>query len=190
MHLYKMIQDIPKERILVYDTETTGLYPGRDEILQFSACDGTGHVLLNTYIRPKKMKEWPDAAAVNGITPDMVQNSPTMDEIRDRIQNLFDHAYLLVAYNAHFDNAFLREAGIRHRKGSKSFDVMKVFAEVYGEWNDYFSDYKWQKLTTAASYYDFNWGSCKAHDSMGDVFATLHVFNCLLGEMRSKEERT
>lgn len=175
----KRIQNIPKERILVYDTETTGFRAGLDEILQFSACDGMGRVLLNTYIRPKRKRCWPEAAAVNGITPDMVANSPTIDQVRDRIQVLFDQASLLVAYNCPFDDGFLSAAGIRLGEGSQSFDVMRAFAEVYGEWNDYFGEYKWQKLTTAAAYYDYDWKDCRAHDSLGDVFATLHVFNCL-----------
>ncbi len=175
----KRILNIPKERILVYDTETTGFHAGLDEILQFSACDGTGRVLMNTYIRPKRKRSWPEAAAVNGITPDMVMNSPTIDQVRDCIQVLFDQVSLLVAYNCPFDDGFLSAAGIRFGEGSQSFDVMRAFAEVYGEWNDYFGEYKWQKLTTAAAYYGYDWKDCRAHDSLGDVFATLHVFNYL-----------
>lgn len=36
---------------------------------------------------------------------------------------------------------------------------MPIFAEIYGEWSDYFGEYKWQKLTTCAAYYHFDWNS-------------------------------
>ena len=40
----------------------------------------------------------------------------------------------------------------------------------------YFGDYKWQKLSTAASYYGYKF---KAHDSLEDVRATLYVYKKL-----------
>ena len=46
------------------------------------------------------------------------------------------------------------------------------FAEVYGEWSDYKNSYKWQKLSTAAAYYNFKFS---AHNSLEDVKATLFV---------------
>lgn len=170
--------DIAKEKILVYDVETTGLDAWTDEILQFSACDGAGNKLMDTYIQPIKAKSWPDAMAVNGITPSMVSAAPTMDELRPQIQRLFDAADLLVAYNNDFDNGFLSMAKVDvYSHTMYERDMMLEFARIYGEWSDYFGDYKWQKLVRAASYYGFDWGSYKAHDSMSDVYATLHVFN-------------
>lgn len=53
---------------------------------------------------------------------------------------------------------------------------MLEFAKEYGEWNEYFGDYKWQKLSTAASYYGYKF---KAHDSLEDVRATLYVYKKL-----------
>ena len=53
------------------------------------------------------------------------------------------------------------------------YDVMSVFAEVYGEYSDYHGGYKWQKLTVAANYFGYKF---HAHDSLEDVRATLHCY--------------
>ena len=52
----------------IFDTETTGLDRESDELLQFSAINETGKVLLNTYIKPTQHSEWKDAEAVNHIS--------------------------------------------------------------------------------------------------------------------------
>ena len=55
---------------------------------------------------------------------------------------------------------------------------MELFAPIYGEWSDYHGSYKWQKLTTAANYYAYDWDSRPegAHNSLADCYATLYVF--------------
>lgn len=88
-------------------------------------------------------------------------------------QGIFAAADLLVAYNNQFDLNFLEEWGIQ-AIGKKQFDVMLAFAREYGEWNDFFCDYKWQKLGTAAAYYGYHF---RAHDSLEDVRATLYIFD-------------
>ena len=66
------ITDAPREGVICFDTETTGLDAGgRDEILQLSIVDGTGAVLFSDYVRPEHRQRWPKAQEVNGITPDM-----------------------------------------------------------------------------------------------------------------------
>ena len=46
-----------------------------------------------------------------------------------------------------------------------------------------YEDYKWQKLTTAAAYYDYDWAEHEeAHNSLGDCFATLFVYHKILSE--------
>ena len=129
------------------------------------------HICLNRQ-KPYFEKEWPDAEDVNGISPDMVQDAPYPHELIPTVKGIFDAAGTIVAYNNEFDLGFLRSWGICV-DGKKQVDVMRDFAEVYGEWNDYFCDYKWQKLTTAAHYYGYDFA---AHDSLEDARATLFVY--------------
>ena len=49
-----------------------------NEILQISAVDGNGDLLLNEYVRPELIRSWPDAERVNGITPERVRKCKTI----------------------------------------------------------------------------------------------------------------
>ena len=159
--------------IVVFDTETTGLDGKTDEILQFSACDGEGKVLINTYLRPVRHTEWPEAGAVNGITPEMVADAPTLEEMSGRIKAVLESAKTLIGYNTPFDLGFV-SSFFRPAKDVKVVDVMLDFAEAYGQKDYRHGGYKWHKLVVAANYYHYEF---KAHDSMNDVLATLFVHN-------------
>lgn len=104
---------VPKDKILCFDVETTGLSREEDEILQLSIIDGTGKVLFNEYIKPTRHESWDGAEAIHGISPSDVADKPTIEEYRDTLNDIFKDVQLLVGYNnIYFDNAFLKEAGI------------------------------------------------------------------------------
>lgn len=162
--------------VIIIDTETTGLSYFYDEIIQISIMDGDQNVLMNEYVQPYFKKEWPDAQKVNGIPPEMCKGKPFAHDLIPKVKGIFESADLIVGYNQVFDMGMLEAWGINYPDKEQA-DVMRMFAPIYGEWNSHFEDYKWQKLTTCAAYYGYEF---KAHDSMEDVRATWHCYKQIM----------
>ena len=166
---------MPKKKMTIYlDTETTGLSPPRDEILEIGILDDQGRVLVDNLVRPVNHRAWPGAQAIHGISPADVANAPTLDELRLGIIEAVKGREVVI-YNALFDSRFL-PAELEYAAEVKC--CMLPFAEVYGEWNDYRQNYKWQKLTTAASYVGYQWPA-SAHRAIEDCRATRAVWRYL-----------
>lgn len=165
-----------ENKYIVLDTETTGLNAAEDEILQVSIIDNEGAVLFESYIKPTQHTEWAEAERIHHITPEMVADAPTIAEVMPEINDILNRYDKIVGYNLKFDKAFLENNGAEFLS-TEYADVMKMFAPIYGEWNDQRGSYKWQKLTIAADYYGYDWSEHKeAHNSLGDCYATLHVY--------------
>lgn len=161
----------------IIDTETTGLDAVQNELLQVSIIDSEGNIMFDSYFRPCA-SSWDDAQAVNGISPDMVQNAPRISDRIAEINGILASAGTIIGYNTSFDLDFLENNGLILPVDVEIIDVMQDFAHIYGEWSEYHGGYKWQKLTTAAAYYGYDWSSRPegAHNSLADCFATLFVF--------------
>ena len=180
----KLLNTSP-EKIIVFDTETTGLNPyGNDEILQLAIINGNGEELFSSYIKPDLRKTWAKAAEVNGITPRMVKDSPHFEEVEEKVQEIFDSADVIVGYNVEFDIRFIEASGIKINKKAKIFDVMREYAVVRGIKNDYYGDYKFCKLEQCARAYKYKFD---AHNALEDAKATLHCYKSLLSDERYLE---
>ena len=165
-------------RYIVIDTENTGLDPIVDELLQVSIIDNNGNTLFDEFVKPLLTTRWDEAMAVNGITPEMVSNKPSILEFKQELINIINSADKIVGYNTQFDLDFLSSVGIENEK-AEVVDVMQDFAEVYGEWNDNDNCYKFHNLTTCAFYYGYDWNNDKAHNSLSDCRATLFCYQQL-----------
>lgn len=127
---------LPK-RVIVWDTETTGLSPANgDKIVEIGAVelvDGkpTGkkyHQYLNPERRiPKR------ATDVHGITDEMVKDKPTFREVADDFLEFIGDAPL-VAHNASFDmrfiNAELEQAGRDTIGDERKIDTLRLAKRV------------------------------------------------------------
>ena len=156
--------------IRVLDTETTGLDPYSDEIVQIAIIDGTGVVLLDSLVRPCFNTSWPEAQAIHGISPDDVRDAPTMAELHDDIVAALEGAEVIAGYNhIAFDIPFLRNAGIEIPECSFC-DVMLDDTDLRAMKDGFGSDfYKWSTLKECADRYGI---AFHAHDARSDAEAT------------------
>ena len=165
---------IMEENYIVIDTETTGLNAAEDELLQVSIIDNEGVVLFDSYIRPTQHTEWAEAERVNHITPEMVDNSPTIEEVMPEINNILKRYDKIVGYNVRFDADFLKHNGAEFADNTNFVDSMKIFSLYFS------ADNKRCKLTEAADYFCYDWSEHEeAHNSLGDCYATLYVYKKL-----------
>lgn len=149
-----------------FDTETTGLSPENDEILQLAIIDENGKTLWNKKYKPQHHSFWPLAQEKNGISPQSVQDAPPIANDIKAIQSIFDQADRIYAYNAAFDVSFLKNLGITI-PAARVIDTMKVYAAVFRE-------HQYCTLETAARECGYSYA---AHDALEDSRATLVVQN-------------
>lgn len=117
------------------DTETTGLNPPRDKIVELAIVDQSDTILFDTLINPDRAIP-EQVIGIHGIRDDMVQNAPLLDEKRNEIQDIFRSADRIVIYNAHFDVRFFPEDIWGH------VDIvccMQEFIFIYEELEGFFS---------------------------------------------------
>ncbi len=168
---------IGRSGYIVLDFETTGFPEDGAEVLQVAVIDDKGETLMNGYCRPEHVKQWTQAQAVHGITLKMVADCPTFREgYLPKLIKLMAKTAAVIAYNAEFEKEILRLT-YGEEPTVAFIDPMLMFAEVYGDWSEYHMSYRWQKLSTAARYYGYDF---KAHDALEDVQATRFVFEKML----------
>lgn len=168
--------------MIIIDTETTGLDPARNALLQVSIIDDKNNILFDCHFKPSAehyagnlLYSWSNASKINNITPSDVENAPSFESKKDKIQNIINTSDVMLIYNAAFDIPFLQNNGITIPDNIEIIDVMLLFAEYYQEETQYDS-YHWQKLTHAAKCSNYVY---KPHNALEDCKATLAVFNAI-----------
>ena len=120
---------------IVLDTETTGLDYTKERMVEFAAVrleNGKIKDEFQTLINPQQHIR-KSSIAIHGITPDMVTDAPTEEEIMPKILE-FIGDYPIVAHNAIFDYTFLNEASLRttgEELTNARIDSQQMFKEVY-----------------------------------------------------------
>jgi DNA polymerase-3 subunit epsilon len=162
---------------VVMDTETTGL--GDDaEICQIAIIDSTGNVVLDTLVKPQKPIPT-SATAIHHISNEMVKDAPIWLNVNEKVWQAL-HGKTVIVYNADYDFRLIAQSekaceplATSDWHTIKRECAMLKFAEIYGDWNDYHGNYRWQKLDKAARYYDLPVNA--AHTALGDCLMTLAI---------------
>lgn len=168
------------EKLVLFDTETTGLFFRRDEIIEFAAVtvelvDGVAKVtrqydelvaLSPGGFVPPKIQE------LTGIsTQDLRERGLSKERICRDIAELISGNTLLLAYNAHFDLSFLfylllRSGDPSILKGKDKLDLLTVYKDRHSYPH---------RLSNAIEQYGLSGKVVNSHRAIDDVLATLAV---------------
>ncbi len=159
-----------QQTFIAFDTETSGAYPIGFDVVEFGAVkwrDGKIIDELQLLIKPRELMS-DFIIGIHGITNQMVENSPAMKDVFERI-NDFIKDDILMAHHAPFDVGFL---AYEYEKNNRPFPSQPVLCTslisrkmILGCEN--------HKLQTLVRYLGINGGA--AHRALDDAQACLHV---------------
>lgn len=161
-------------RTIFLDTETTGLNPPEDSLVEIAVVEDTGRVLLNSLVNPGRAIGF--ASSIHGITDSMVAEAPRLPELLPQVEAIVRGARVVI-YNAAFDTRFFPD---RLGGAAAIHCAMLRFARVRGVKNRQFGSFKWHKLTVAAEHVGYEWEGV-AHRALADALATRAVWNWMEG---------
>lgn len=177
--------DIPADKVLSLDIETTGLDATHDEVLQVAIVDGNFKTVLDRLFRPVNHVTWDNAERIHGIAPDEVQDKNPLRGHAEEIQAALSGACLLVGFNLAFDFSFLSAAGV-DAEDIPHFDVMEEFARMRGGQRR-----KWmprsRTLEACARHYGIEYAS---HQALGDARVAMQCYQRMLHDNGSRFFRT
>lgn len=172
-------------RLLVFDTETTGLSPRQDEIIEFSAAvvelRGEEPQVIQEYdnlvsLSPGRFVP-PKIQQLTGITDqDLAQKGISKTRLcRDVAELLAAPDTLLLAYNAHFDLCFLyytlqRDGDPAILRGKDKVDLLTVYRDR--------RSYP-HRLASAIESYGLSDRVQNSHRAIDDVLATVAVLEAM-----------
>ena len=172
------------DRLVLFDTETTGLNYSRDEIIEFAAV-----VLEQHKGRLQVVEEYDELISLSpgGVVPEKIQQLTgiTNEDLLQRgipksrvccdIARMLEGNTLLLAYNAHFDLSFLfymllRDGDPSVLKGKDKLDLLTVYKDR--------RNYP-HKLCNAIDAYGLSGQVVNSHRAVDDVLATVEVMKAM-----------
>ena len=168
------------DRLVLFDTETTGLLYNRDEIIEFAAV-----VVERLDGEPTVVREYDELVSLSpgGFVPPKIEQLTgiSTQDIRERglpktrvcrdIAEMIQGNTLLLAYNAHFDLSFLfymllRDGDPAILKGKDKLDLLTVYKDR--------RPYP-HRLCNAIDAYGLTGKVVNSHRAVDDVIATVAV---------------
>ena len=175
------------DRLVILDTETTGLHYSRDEVIEFSAVaveKGIGsHRIVAEYDQLVSLSPGgfvpPKIEQLTGIsTQDLREKGVAKTRVCRDIAEMIAGNTLLLAYNAHFDLSFLfymllRDGDPKILKGKDKLDLLTVYRDRH--------EYP-HKLCSAIDVYGLSGKVVNSHRAVDDVIATVAVMEAMEAE--------
>lgn len=168
------------KRFIYYDTETTGTRAETDRIVEIAAYDPDLKrefvQLINPGIPIPK-----EAAAIHGITDDMVAQAPSFAEVGAQFITFCEGDVALVAHNNdNFDRHFLVHECKRHQLELPQFDMIDSL-----KWaRKYRPDLPRHSLQFLRQIYGFEENN--AHRALDDVIILHQVFSAMIDDLSAE----
>ena len=168
------------DRLMLFDTETTGLNFSRDEIIEFAAVvverENGELVVTREYdelitLSPGSSVP-PEIERLTGISnQDILERGIPKEQLCRDIAQMIAGNTLLLAYNAHFDLSFLfylllRSGDPTILKGKDKLDLLTVYKDRHSYPH---------KLCNAIEVYNLSGKVVNSHRAVDDVLATVEV---------------
>ena len=146
----QILEDAP----VIFDTETTGL-DSNAEIIEISCIAADGTVLLDTLVRPTNSVP-KEATRIHGLSDADLLTAPNILELEPKFKTIFDHR-TVGSYNLAFDTRLIGQSLHKASQGLQkdrhwadtNFCIMALYAQFWGDRQDYHSRYIWQALGKA-----------------------------------------
>ena len=171
------------DRLVLFDTETTGLQYSRDEIIEFSAVVLEKQGVVQEYDQLITLSPGgfvpPKIQQLTGITDlDIRERGIPKTRICRDIAEMFAGNTLLLAYNAHFDLSFLyylllRDGDPMILKGKDKLDLLTVYRDRHSFPH---------RLASAIDTYGLSGKVVNSHRAIDDVLATVEVMKAMVAE--------
>ncbi len=167
-----------RERVLFFDLELTGFYD-RDEIISVSVVNGREELVMNTFVKPTHTKKWKRTEKIHGITPEMVKDSPTLDELIPEIKRMFDEADAIIAYGVSTDFSHIKRI---YETEAEQEALHKKICCCANEFVRYIHEHRpdvvHASLTDAMECLNIAWDGIP-HSSIADTYACKKVWERL-----------
>lgn len=160
----------------VLDTETTGLSPYYDSIIEIGILRIRNNSVVAEYqqlINPQCELD-PYISNLTGITPDMLDNQPTIDMLKNEILSFIGND-LIVGHNTHFDMQFLANE-LSHNFSNEYIDTCQLAKKVYPQFPTH-------SLTILSQQLNLPIGG---HRALNDCKTTKALLDSILDEMNQK----
>ena len=167
-----------RERVIFFDLELTGVYD-HDEIISISITDATGKIIMDTYVHPTHKKKWKNTEKIHGITPEMVQDAPLLDELIPEIKEIFANADNIIAYGVSTDYSHIKYIydTLAEREWLK--EKTRCCANEFVRYaHEHLPDLSHASLTDAMAALGVEWDGV-AHTSIADTIGCMKVWEKL-----------
>lgn len=174
-------------RVLFFDLELTGVYD-HDEIISISIVDGNEKLIMDTLIRPVHTKRWKRTEKIHGITPAMVADAPTLEELTPQIKEIFANADNLIAYGVSTDYSHIRKIYGTEEEQEALHDKVRCCANEFVRFiHEHRPDVGHAALVDAMECFGVSWDGIP-HSSVADTFGCCRVWHKLFPRYYIGEE--